>query len=81
MFFRNNDGTLNNSSATLNVHTHQQEQDMYKLLDTLIFSNVRIRIELAKYVEGVRHATKEVNKYKRYCIQKSRNNTYGISSF
>jgi hypothetical protein len=70
MFFRNNDGTLNNSSATLNVHTHQQEQEMHKLLDMLIFSNTRIRIELSKYVEGVRHATKELNKYKRYCTQK-----------
>ena len=72
MFFRNNDGTLTNSSATLNVHTHQQEQEMYKLLDTLIFSNVRIRIELAKYVEGVRNATKELNKYRRFCTQKKK---------
>lgn len=69
MFFRNNDGTLTNSSATLNVHIHQQEQELHKLMDMLIFSNARIRIELAKYVEGVRHATKELNKYRRFCTQ------------
>lgn len=72
MFFRNTDGTLNNSSATLNVHVHAQTQQVAELLDTLLFSFIRIRIELSKYVEGVRNGNKALNKYRRICTQKNR---------
>ncbi len=69
MFFRNTDGTLNNSSATLNVHVHAQTKKVKELLQSLLFSFTRIRIELGKYVEGVRNGNKALNKYRRHCTQ------------
>ena len=33
----------------------------------LLFSFTRIRIELSKYVEGMKSANKEINRYKRKC--------------
>lgn len=72
MFLRNQDGTLNNSSETLNVHIHQQTQEVKALLELMLFSLTRIRIELTKYVEGERNANKAINKYKRHCIQRKK---------
>lgn len=72
MFLRNNDGTLNNSSETLNVHVHKQTAAVIELLELLLFSFIRIRIELTKYVEGVRNANKAINKYRRKCAQTKR---------
>tara|TARA_B100001540_G_scaffold127077_1_gene113334 strand:- start:1270 stop:2328 length:1059 start_codon:yes stop_codon:yes gene_type:complete len=72
MFFRNQDGTLTNTSASLNVHVHQQTREVTALLDELMFSHTRVRIELGKYVEGVRNANKDLNKYKRFCTKQRR---------
>mgnify|MGYP004409426027 CR=1 FL=1 len=72
MFLRNVDGTLNNSSETLNVHVHQQTQEVKELLELMLFSFTRIRIELTKYVEGMRNANKALNKYKRECTHKKK---------
>ena len=65
IFLRNQDGTLSNSSATVNVHVHAQRKEIDELMHKLLFSFTRIRIELSKYVEGVKNANKEINRYKR----------------
>ena len=72
VFLRNHDGTLTNSSATVNVHMHAQRNQIKELLHMLLFSFTRIRIELGKYVEGVKSANKEINRYKRQCTAQNK---------